>query len=108
MAWTKKVKERIREQLYHAGVSEESVTFSKKGHITAKVAFFYRHGKSHEKLAAAITQHVPDALITEAFEDWKAWPKTSYFVVRFILSSGWGFEEDVPVIGIPLPSRGKK
>lgn len=56
---------------------------AKSGEYVAKESFFYKHGNTAEKFAAYIQSIFPAATIHSAIEGWKAWPKTSYFVVRF-------------------------
>jgi hypothetical protein len=65
-----------------AGIFPDRFTV-KDGVFTFKRAYFYRHGNSPEKIADRIKQAIPEVQIVDTIDDWKAWPKTSYFVVKF-------------------------
>lgn len=51
----------------------------------AKRHYFYTHGMTAEKLVAAIKLALPGATVTviEAADKWHAWPRDSWFEVRF-------------------------
>lgn len=75
---TPAMKKHVKESLHM-----DSLTFGRDGTITAKRGFFYRHGMSAELLAEKIKKALPEAIIIEAYEHWAAWPKDSYWVVKF-------------------------
>lgn len=66
-----------------AGIADNVV---KRGlTVEVKRAFFYRHGYSADKLADAVRAAMAQAFPSGGFkvtarEDWRSWPKTSYFV----------------------------
>jgi hypothetical protein len=66
-------------------VYPDKVIAHKDGTFSAWFSFFYRHGQSAQKHAERILVALPEAAIIEAFDDWRAWPTTSYFKVRFSL-----------------------
>lgn len=64
----------------------DSVGFSKKDNcFVAKRTYFYRSqgGGSPERVADAIKAAIPSAAINSATDHWHAWPKDSWFEVRF-------------------------
>jgi len=62
----------------------DSVGYSKKnGCFVAKRGYFYRHGMTEEKLAAAIQTALPSAVVVATSDQWHAWPKDSWLEVRF-------------------------
>lgn len=48
-----------------------------------KRGYFYTHGMTEDKLAAAVKNLIPEAVITSARNFWHPWPKDSWFEVRF-------------------------
>ncbi len=48
-----------------------------------KHGYFYRFGQTATRIAEGIKHIFPEAIIVRAYDDWKAWPKNSYFVVEF-------------------------
>jgi len=47
-------------------------------------SFFYRMGRSAEKYAEGVKKLLGDSVSdVDGSESWQAWPRTSYFVVRF-------------------------
>ena len=75
-------KAKVVEELEKAGFSTDHITAHKDGSFTWKRSFFYTHGNSARKLAMRMKEALPITIV-EAYDDWKEWPKTSYFVVRF-------------------------
>jgi hypothetical protein len=76
----------IKDVLWKAGIY--SAHLSKSGNIfTWKHSFFYTHGGSADKYSNQIRNALEKAgfrcTIMETRNDWKNWPKTSYFVVKF-------------------------
>ena len=66
--------------------SFDSVGFSRKDAcFVAKRGYFYRHGMTADGAAAAVKTRFPTATILEANDRWHAWPKDSYFEVRFVV-----------------------
>ena len=80
---------KITELLNLGGVHPDSVHTS-KGAFVAKRAYFYRHGMTPEKIAESIVKALNKSglqvTILEANDEWRNWPKTSYFVVKFKVS----------------------
>jgi hypothetical protein len=68
--------------------TQSAVQFNRMpaGTIEVKKTFFYRNGWSAYRLAAAVLRKVPGAELVSYYEEWKAWPKTSYFAVRIRLA----------------------
>ena len=58
----------------------------RKGVWTVKRYYFYHIGYSPEKLADKIKSLIPTTKILDCIDDWHAWPKSSYFVVKFALA----------------------
>jgi len=54
---------------------------------TAKAGYYYRHGQSPETIATEIKTKLRSVgLTTEIIsgeDQWRAWPKDSYFIVKF-------------------------
>jgi hypothetical protein len=78
----------VDELLASKGIYLDSVRKMADGGFTGRKSFFYRQGNSAEKIAERIKAAIPGVEILEAYDEWKAWPKTSYFVVRFQLPEG--------------------
>lgn len=73
------VEDQLAEKSLHYRVSRKGRTYS------VKRTFFYTHGCTADKIAAAIRRALPEARIVEAREHWNSWPKDSYWLVRFEL-----------------------
>ena len=57
-----------------------------KGVVTVKQSYFYRRGTDGpERLAGIVLKHFPAATILDKQDSYKAWPKTSYYIVKFKL-----------------------
>ena len=62
-----------------------------KGIFTARQSFFYRHGRSEEKLAEKIKERIPNAVIVDMGEVYKPFKggasvsKQSHFWVKFTI-----------------------
>ena len=67
-------------------IGVDKITRHKDGTFSLKRSFFYRHGmdtnKFYEIISKQLTELGVEFIVEETFEDWKPWPKTSYFVVR--------------------------
>lgn len=59
----------------------------RKGVYTAKWSYFYTHGKTVEDYENKVKKEFPNAVITDSSNHWNAWPKDSWFEVRFTLSN---------------------
>ena len=57
----------------------------RNGVYTAKWMYFYTHGNTETNYAIKVKQQFPDAVITETSNNWNAWPKDSWFEVRFTI-----------------------
>jgi hypothetical protein len=75
-------KKQIREKL--AGIAD-SIRFKRDGSIEAKHGYFYTHGYTEGKMAAGIKAIFPSTEILSSTNHWAAWPRDSYFYVRFRL-----------------------
>ena len=76
------------------GVSSDKLTMSKDGVFTLRVGFFYTHGRTSEKLAAEIVAAVPGTEVIEHHEAWNAWPKDSYWEVKFRLPADYTLSDE--------------
>jgi hypothetical protein len=59
------------------------VVCKRDGSVEIKSAYFYRHGQTSQKWAHEVEQRLDSAdffYISEHRDDWREWPKTSYFV----------------------------
>ena len=68
----------------------DKITCRASGVIELRRSFFYRHGNTPETLAAKYADYLPDGW--EAFdakEEWREWPKTSYWVVFIRQVENW-------------------
>lgn len=67
----------------------DKLTFKKDGTIEGRRGYFYRHGQSPQgvanQLKTALSGEGIEITIIDAYDDWKAWPKDSNFVVVFKL-----------------------
>ena len=77
MTYTKTQKREMVEEL-----GPDVITFGRDGVITAKWGYFYRHGRTAEYYRDRVVKELPVEIV-EYRDDWKQWPKDSYFVVRF-------------------------
>lgn len=82
-------KKALKNAFENSVMGVDSVSFKRNGTIIAKRAYFYRHGNSPDKVAERLQSDLKkegiEIEIVETYDDWKAWPKTSYFVVVFKL-----------------------
>ena len=69
--------------LQEKGIYPNRLIAHKDGSFTVKKSYFYRFGQSPEKIADKIKKAIPWAEIIDTEDEWRAWPKTSYFVVKF-------------------------
>jgi hypothetical protein len=76
-------KKEVLEALFQKGIHPDKLVRHTDGSFTFKRSYFYRHGSSPEKYAEAIKKAIPNAVILDRYDDFAAWPKTSYFVVKF-------------------------
>jgi len=56
---------------------------NKKDEYIVKSGYFYTHGFDEDKLAANVLKVIPEAQITDKSNHWNAWPRDSWFEVRF-------------------------
>lgn len=78
---------KIQETLQENGVHPDRV-FIHKGVCTVRSTFFYRHGETARRFAIKVLAALGLDLSTddvEYHEDFNAWPKDSYFEVKFAL-----------------------
>lgn len=76
----------VQEILNRAGIHPSRLIRNKKageGVYAVKFHYFYRHGNSPEKYAAAIAEADPRIQILAERDDWASWPKDSWMVVVF-------------------------
>ena len=78
-----KFQKRVKEVLAGSDVYPEKMVCKRDGKVEVKVSYFYRHGQTGKELAVKV-QKVLEANGVETrvgyYDDWNAWPKTSYFV----------------------------
>jgi ribosomal protein L22 len=63
----------------------DHIICKRDGSVTVKKSYFYRMGRTPEKLAAGIEQALASANITanvQAYDAFAQWPKTSYLVAE--------------------------
>jgi hypothetical protein len=77
--------EKSLKSLIQENLKFDKVMFHKDGAVTVKRSYFYTHGYNCDKLAEKIKQLLPTLKIEiiEQDDQFKTWPKTSYFVVKF-------------------------
>jgi hypothetical protein len=73
----------VCEALGKANIGFDKLGKDREGRWTFRMAFFYTHGNSAKDIAERIRKAIPSANIEEAYDEWKRWPTTSYFVVKF-------------------------
>jgi len=94
------LRERVRGRLAgENGINEESLVRHKDGSFSVTRGFFYRMGKSEEDLAERLKEALPEATVVEMKEHWRAWPKHSYWQVRFTVPQD---------LGMPMESMTKE
>jgi hypothetical protein len=76
----------VEQDLFDKNVCPDKV-FKYKGEFIAKWFFFYRSGKSSKGKAEQVKAALPQATVTDHQEVWNAWPKDSWFEVRFQLEN---------------------
>lgn len=57
-------------------------TFHRDNTITLKRSYFYTNSNSAKKFADQIVSKIHGLTIIEAADEWAAWPKTSYFIIK--------------------------
>ncbi len=65
------------------GVYPNKMVCKKDGTVEVKKSFFYTHGQTAEKWAENVKRAILAtgfSVEVEGYQDWNAWPKTSYFV----------------------------
>jgi len=74
--------------LHSKGIYPERLS-KRNGVFTYKRSFFYTHGNSSSKIAAKLAEVLKEYSfeLVDDYDDWKSWPKTSYFVVKFTLNN---------------------
>lgn len=70
----------IRERL---GTRQFSI--GRDGVVTVKHGYYYRHGMTSQLFAESIKKVIPEAVVLDQGDHWAAWPKDSYFWVKFKL-----------------------
>ena len=73
----------IIKKLEDAALADSIGWSGKYQEYIVKRGYFYRHGMTAERLAAAIKKLVPNAIITRSDDNYHPWPKDSWFEVRF-------------------------
>ncbi len=79
---TKKERTELKARL--EDLHPDKITIGKDNVVTLKWGYFYRHGKSPEHYRDLLVKLYPEAVIVGLKDQWGAWPKDSYFVVRFL------------------------
>ena len=69
--------------LQEKGIYPDRLIAHKDGSFTVKESYYYRHGQSPEKIADKIKKAIPWVEIIDTEDEWREWPETSYFVVKF-------------------------
>lgn len=64
---------------------EGHLKFKRDGSVVVMDGYFYRCGRTLEKLAATVKERVPDAIIVEQSDHWNPWPKRTWMQVTFRL-----------------------
>lgn len=72
-------------KMNYEGFYPDKFIARKDGSFEVKKSYFYRMGNSEEILAKRVLKVFPEAKIIEKRNDFRNWPQTSYFVVRFII-----------------------
>jgi len=66
--------------------SEGGIVCKKDGTVEIKSSYFYRHGNTSIKHGEAVTQQLQHEQaptgwkVVDTRDEWKSWPKTSYFI----------------------------
>jgi len=74
----------IIKKLEKAGFYPDKISI-KKDQVTVKKGYFYRFGETAEHIAEMVKKAIPEAHILQAQDEWKVWPKNSYFIVKFLI-----------------------
>ena len=82
-------------------------SIGRDGVVTVKHGYYYRHGMSADLFARSIQKVIPEAVILDQGDHWAAWPKDSYFWVKFKLPEATtkNIEPEVPVEVAPLVAK---
>jgi len=56
-----------------------------RGVATVKRFYYYRHGTTEDNLAERVLREFPNAVIVEKKDCYHAWPKDSWFQVKFTI-----------------------
>jgi hypothetical protein len=75
-------KAQLLKKLQEEGIYPDRLVKHSDRTFTFKQSYFYQMGNSADKIAEKIKEALP-AEIIEAKDEWKPWPKTSYFTVIF-------------------------
>jgi hypothetical protein len=73
----------LNAMLEKARIIVDRVSLKQDGTIELRRSYFYRHGSTAESVADRLAQSLPELRLIEARDEWRAWPKTSYFVAVF-------------------------
>jgi len=85
-----KEKDRIETELSKKGLYPDKLTKS-KNIWTFKRSYFYKMGQSATKIAEEILKALPEATILSSENQFKRWPATSWFVVKFEIAKKENF-----------------
>jgi hypothetical protein len=97
---TAKINKDIWKRLQDAFPGDGDLAFSPKyQEYIVKHGYFYSHGYDEDKLAAKVKKVIPEAQVTKATNHWNAWPKDSWFEVRFKVP-----EAVAPIAPAPAPA----
>lgn len=86
----KKYRKRVRDVVKQANIGFDKLLVEGNGTVTAARTLFYRGGNSSntiiQKLVDVFEKDDAKLTILETRDEWKKWPTTSYFVIRFKVS----------------------
>lgn len=81
--FTKVEKGEIQEALWNGGYHDDNITFHADKTVTVRDSYFYRHGRTTDRLVSKVKTAFPQARIVDSGDHWAEWPKLSYYYVRF-------------------------
>lgn len=77
-----RIKEIVENALSKRGLFPDKFTYC-KGVFTYKESYFYTFENSPRKIADKIMAALPKITIIDTENQWRHWPKTSWFIVKF-------------------------